>query len=211
MHTRSLLVLAISSALLAAAAVAQVERQHAPHVHGVATGNLSMDDGKLRLELEIPGVNLVGFEHAPRNDDQQAALDGALAFLRTADDWLHTDPRGGCEVASINAHTHGFKDDHDHSRDHDHTHDHEHNHGHDHSHDHDHGHDHSDGRYHDHDHSEFHVVIGLECQNPDRLGWVDLRLFEDFPGNERMDIDVLTETLATQARLSPGAERITLR
>lgn len=51
----------------------------------------------------------------------------------------------------------------------------------------------------------------MECENPGRLGWIDLRLFEDFSGNERMDIDVLTETLATQLRLTPGSERISLR
>ena len=220
---RSVLVLAMSSALMAGAASAEIERQHAPHVHGVATGTLSMDNGDLRLELEIPGMNLIGFEHAPRNDEQQAALDGILAFLRTAE-WVQTDPRGACELASINAHTHGFGADghyheHGHGDDHDHAHDrqhdhHGHEHGHDHAHDHEHRHDHEhshDHHHHDHDHSEFHIVIGLECERPERLGWVDLRLFDGYPGNERMDIDVLTETLATQARLTPGNERINLR
>lgn len=249
MATRSVLFLAVSSALVAGAAFAEIERQHAPHVHGVTTGNLSMDDGDLRLELEIPGMNLIGFEHAPRNDEQQAALDGALAFLRAAE-WLQTDPRGGCELASINAHTHGFGSDghyhgdaghdhggrnndeelhwswgahqsgtmhrenpaHSHDDDQDHGHDHDQDHGHDHDHGQDHDHDHAhDHHHHDHDHSEFHVVIGLECANPDRLAWVDLRLFSDFPGNERMDIDVLTARVATQARLTPGNERISLR
>ncbi len=198
MKTRHLLAAAVAAALASGWASAEVERQHAPHVHGVATGNLSLDGPDMRLELEIPGVNLIGFEHAPRNDEQQAALDGALEYLRTAD-WVQADGRGGCEVASINAHTHGFSDDHDH----DHSHDHDHDHGHDH--------DHDNGHYHDHDHAEFHVIIGLECDSPNNLSWVDLRLFEDFPGNERMDIDVLTDRVATQVRLAPGNERISLR
>ncbi|TVS13265.1 MAG: DUF2796 domain-containing protein [Wenzhouxiangella sp.] len=243
MNSRTLLAVAVSAALVGASAFAQVERQHAPHVHGIAVGSLALDDGDLRLELEIPGVNLVGFEHAPRTDQQQAALDDALDFLRAAD-WLQADPRGGCELASINAHTHGFNDggdDYDHEHHHDHGHDngheHHHDHGHDdghgqaeshdHTHDHkahhgnghddDHHHDHGNGHSHDHDHdhdhdhAEFHIVVQLECDSPDRLGWLDLRLFEDFPGNERMDIDVLTETVATQARLMPGNERINLQ
>ncbi|MGY6555129.1 MAG: ZrgA family zinc uptake protein [Wenzhouxiangella sp.] len=218
MANRSVLVLAIASALVAGMAFAEIERQHAPHVHGLTTGNLSMDNGDLRLELEIPGMNLIGFEHAPRNDEQQAALDGALDFLRAAE-WLQPDPRGACEVSSINAHTHGFSAEghhhgHDHhADDHHHDHGHSHDHGHDrhaHDHDHDHGHSH-DHDHHHHDHSEFHVVIGLECAQPDRLAWLDLRLFGDFPGNERMDIDVLTAAVATQARLTPGNERINLR
>ena len=229
MLNRALLAVAVSTALLSTAALAQVERQYGAHVHGVASGNLAIDGADLRLELEIPGFNLVGFEHAPRSEEQQAALDNALAFLRAAD-WVQADPRGGCEVASINAHTHGFSDaqshDHAHDHGHDHHHDHAHGHGsehddhdHAHAHDHDHGHGHAaeHGAGHDHhqeaghDHSEFHIVLTMECENPGRLGWIDLRLFEDFSGNERMDIDVLTETLATQLRLTPGSERISLR
>jgi len=236
MHTRTLLAVVVSAALVGASAFAQVERQHAPHVHGVATGNLALDDTDLRLELEIPGVNLIGFEHPPRTDEEQAALDEALEFLRTAD-WLRADPDGACELASINAHTHGFsangadydrehhhehghEEAHDHhgaGHEHDHGHEHQHanhhGHGHDHDHDHNHGDHHGDGHGdgHAHDHAEFHIVVHLECSSPGRLGWLDLRLFEDFPGNERMDIDVLTDAVATQVRLEPGAGRIRLR
>lgn len=221
MATRSVVVLAISSALVAGTALAEIERQHAPHVHGLTSGNLAMDNGDLRLELKIPGINLIGFEHAPRTHEQQAALDGALAFLRAAE-WVQADPNGNCAVASINAHTHGFGAEghyhgdehhgHDHHHEHAHSHDQDHEHDHGHAHDDHHGHSHHGQDHgHDHDHAEFHVVIGLECANPDRLAWLDLRLFADFPGNERMDIDVLTATVATQARLTPHNQRIALR
>ena len=222
MHTRTLLAVVVFSALAGASAFAQVERQHAAHVHGVATGNVALDDTDLRLELEIPGINLIGFEHAPRTDEEQAALDEALEFLRAAD-WLRADPEGACELASISAHTHGFSDNGaEYDREHDHEHGHEHGHeeahdhghhgaGHDHEHDHDHNHDDHHGDGHAHDHAEFHIVVHLECSSPDGLGWLDLRLFEDFPGNERMDIDVLTDAVATQVRLESGAERIRLR
>ena len=193
--TRKILVCAaVTQALLSTAAFGQLERQHDVHVHGTATGNMAIDGRELRLELEIPGINLVGFEHAPANNDQQAALDSATDFLRSAE-WLLADPRSSCEIASVSAHTHGFSDDHDHDHHHEHEHEHEH-------------HDHAgDG----HDHSEFHVVVMMECQSVDRLGWIDLRLFDDYPANEQMQIDVLTDSLATQARLSPGNERIELK
>ena len=229
MPTRFILILVFTALLLAGPVPAQVERQHAAQVHGVATGKLALDGAVLRLELEIPGANLIGFEHAPRNDEQQASLDGALALLRAAD-WLQADPRGNCELASLNAHTHGFRDEHDHhhsghAHGHEHGHDHHahahaHAHAHEHEHSHHHAHDHAEahgaaeqGHSHDayHGHSEFHLVVSLECANPELLGWLDLRLFEAFPGNQRMDVDVLTDTQATQARLVPGSERIRLR
>lgn len=205
----------MTQALLSVTAFAQLERQHDVHVHGSATGNLSIDGEALRLELEIPGINLVGFEHAPATDQQQSRLDETEAFLRAAD-WLVADPRGGCEIASVSAHTHGFSEDDDHGHEnHDHRHDHAHDHEHG-SHEHQ-GHDHREDSgqaepHHDHgdDHAEFHLVITMDCETPDRLAWVDLQLFDDFPANQEMAVDVLTDRVATQARLTPGSERVEL-
>lgn len=194
MIKRQMLALAIPAVLLSGAVIAQLDRQHDAHSHGTATGNLSLDQGDLRLELEIPGINLVGFEHAPNNDEQTAALDSTERFLRSAD-WLAADSRGGCEIASISAHSHGFGEDDANQAD---SHEHDHDQGHDH---------HHDGGT---EHAEFHLVVTMECATPDRLGWIDLRLFENFPGNEEMVINVLTDAVATQARLTAGNERIGL-
>lgn len=232
-------------------AVAQLERQHSAHVHGVATGNLAQDGQSFRLELEIPGINLVGFEHAPRTEAQQESLKAVLALLNQGE-WLSIDGRGRCDVERINAHTHGFaadeegdygdkpadhadhdhadpahghEGDHGHHHDshrhgHDHDHGREHEHGHSHSHAHEHEHDHDDAahdhahgehdRHHDHDHAEFHIVAHIQCQQPEALRWMDLNLFADFPGNERMSIDVLTDTTIGRAELVPGGARIDL-
>jgi hypothetical protein len=50
----------------------------------------------------------------------------------------------------------------------------------------------------------------MECEAPERLSWIDLRLFERYPGNEEMLVDVLTSSLATQARLNASGSRIEL-
>jgi hypothetical protein len=195
-------------------------RHHEAHVHGEAVGNLTLDGPTLRLELEIPGVNLVGFEHPPRNQDQRAQLEAVLSSLRGAA-WLALDARGRCELDAVNAHTHGFDEDdhheynhegrtddaHDHHRhDHDH-HKHDQERGHDHRHD---DHQHSDDHRHDHDHAEFHIVVLWACSAPERLRWVDLDLFADYPGNERIVIDVLTDRLARRFRLHASQTRMTL-
>jgi len=176
---------------LSGVANAQLERQHDVHVHGTATGNLSIDNNLMRLELEIPGINLVGFEHAPADEDQQAALDETVKLLRAAD-WLVADPQGACEIATISAHAHGFGggDEHDH-------------------HEHHHDHHEQDGRN-DHGHAEFHLVVTLDCRSPERLSWVEVELFEKFPGNQEILIDVLTPAVVTQARLDPEEIRISL-
>ncbi|MGY6586700.1 MAG: ZrgA family zinc uptake protein [Wenzhouxiangella sp.] len=228
------------TAMLALPVAAEPMRQHGAHVHGEATGNLSLDDEQLRLELTIPGVNLVGFEHPPRDEAQRDALADTLAFLN-AGSWVDVHAAGRCELVSANAHTHGFRenDDHDHSHEHRHDdahhhgqehhghdhHGHDHSHGgheerhshehahldhHGHDHDHEHGHDHHHDGHHDHDHAEFHLVMNWTCQRPDALGWIDIDLFSDYPGNERMVIDVLTNRTASRERLQPNRIRINL-
>jgi hypothetical protein len=53
--------------------------------------------------------------------------------------------------------------------------------------------------------------VTLDCQSPEKLAWVDLRLFEGFPGNQEILVDVLTPTVVTQARLHPEETRIPLK
>lgn len=166
------------------AAVAQTDRQHGAHVHGEAKGSLALDGTHLRLELEVPGTNLAGFEHPPRGPEEIATIERVIDTLN-AGNWLTIDDRGNCSIESINAHTHGFDADDEH-------------------------HDHLDAEHSHHDHAEFHLVAQLDCANSGRLRWLEIDLFDDFPGNELIVVDVLTETLATRARLGPTRQRIDL-
>lgn len=178
--------------LLAAPAYAGtgIERRHGAHVHGEGIANLAQDNGRFELELELPGANIAGFEHPPRDAAQETAIEQALEWLRDGGNWLNADPRGACEIASVNARTHGY----DHNGDQG---------GHAH---HDHHHDHDHGR----DHAEFHVTAVLDCESAARLGWIELKLFERFPGNEVLVVNLFTDRGQGQARLGHGNVRIEL-
>jgi len=177
---------------LAATAEAQIERQHGAHVHGEATGFMAVDGQRLQVQLSLPGHNLVGFEHPPRNERQQQAFDQAIAVLNS-DDWLRFTPAARCVVTSVTATSQGFGVD-DHT-DSEHTHDHDH-HDHDQS-DHDHG-----------GHAQVDVSGQVECARPELLTWAELRLFAAFPNNAQLTVDVLTDEAAFQARLTPNIQRI---
>jgi len=193
--------------LSALPAAAQIERQHGAHVHGEGSGSLAIDGENLSMVLEIPGFNVVGFEHAPNNSSQRTELDNALSILNKGQ-WLTLDPRGDCEISKQSATAEGFGeeamasgaeagDDHNH-----HHHD-----------DHSHGHDHADSHDHDHgdDHAQFKIEIEAVCQATDALGWMDIDLFSSFPNNERITLNVLTQTNAFQARLAANDTRIDLK
>ena len=198
-------------------------RQHDAHVHGEATGNLALDESILRLELDIPAYNLIGFEHAPVNAEQQALLDGTIETLEQLA-WIELDPRGQCQGLTVDVHTHGMETaqeeshehvDHEHSE-HDHAaHEHgDHDHGaHEHGdHDHaDHGdHDHDQGHDHEHGHGSFHLVAEFDCAAATSLDWIDIDLFSDYSANESLRLDVLTERLVDRVLLGPGRFRVEL-
>lgn len=182
----------LSAALLGPVALASsggFERQHAPHVHGHATGSLAQDGARFALSLRLPGINLAGFEHAPRDDDQQEILDQVMAALKTGA-WLSFDPNGECRIDRIELAAPGFgldasADEPAHAHD---------------------GQDHD----HDHDHAEFHLEAIFNCEQADGLAWLAVDLFTDYPGNEQMRIDVLTERRVERVRLRPGNDRIAL-
>lgn len=44
--------------------------QHDAHVHGTAVLNIVVEDETVLIELETPAMNILGFEHAPKTEEQ---------------------------------------------------------------------------------------------------------------------------------------------
>lgn len=159
-------------------------RQHSAHVHGSVEFNIAQDGQDLLVEILAPGADVVGFEHAPSNDEQRQTLEKAIAQLNAADSVLKMSSAAGCELSTAQvSHTLGGDEGHDHS-DHD-SHDHsehhddhaDHHDGHDHdSHDHDQHadehehHDHDSHDHSDHDEHEHHDHDGHDHSDHDHSG-----------------------------------------
>jgi len=75
----SLLALAVAAQTLAVAPLLASERSLDAHEHGVSKLKLAQEGNTIAFELEAPGNDIVGFEHAAENDDQKAAVKAALA------------------------------------------------------------------------------------------------------------------------------------
>lgn len=87
---------AAASLCLAVIAAALPAGAAGPHRHGVATLDVVVDGERLLVTLETPLDNLVGFEHAPKNDRQRAALADARAALADGTKLLRASPEAGC-------------------------------------------------------------------------------------------------------------------
>ncbi|CZF81393.1 hypothetical protein GCE9029_02581 [Grimontia celer] len=149
MRTKHLFALsAIALGVTSAASAENHEfRQHDAHQHGVVEWHIAQDGDELLAEITAPGSDVVGFEHAPENAEQKAAIEKAVAALAKPGALFAINAEAGCELeAQQVSHTLG-EDDHD-------DHGHGHHDGHDHDkHDDHHGHDHDD---HDHDKHDDH-------------------------------------------------------
>ena len=148
-----------------------------PHVHGVGTLQLVLEENSLSVELRLPAINVVGFEHAPNDAQQKAAVQNAVALLKDSGQVLILPDKAQCKIESAvvtselldhEGHDGAHDDDHAHDSGHDHD-------DHDGANDDDH-----DGR--DHAHADFDVSYGFDCRHPTALKQITLRLFQQLPG-----------------------------
>ncbi|WP_028021978.1 zinc uptake protein ZrgA [Enterovibrio calviensis] len=126
--------------------------QHDSHQHGVVEWHMAQDGNDFLVEITAPGSDIVGFEHAPENDAQEAAILKAIDVLKKPGTLVALNASADCKL--VEALVTQTLDKHDDHKDHDHgahaSHD-------DH---HDEHADHDDHKDHDHDahasHDEHH-------------------------------------------------------
>jgi hypothetical protein len=169
----------LASALAASPALAEDEhRELGPHEHGHGTLNIAVEKARISMELEVPGMDIVGFEHAAESQDDKAAVDKASKTLGDPLTLFKIPAAAGCKVADAKVkieaeHEHEHEDgdkDHDAKEDHD-DHDHE-------------GHE---------GHNEFHVTYALDCTKPAALTSIAFDYFKSFAGAQKLTVNVVTE------------------
>lgn len=181
-----------SSILLVTAAWAAhaEQRQLGPHDHGHGTLNIAIEGNSVEMELEVPGADIVGFEHEATTPEQKAQIETAETKLKDALKQFVLPSAASCKVTKANV---GIEAEAEHE--HEHNHDkgkdaHE-----DHAHDAD-GHkdEHED---HDHEggghHNEFKVTYALECADTDQIGAIHFAYFKSFPNARALSVTVVSE------------------
>jgi hypothetical protein len=169
--------------LVATPALAEEHRELGPHVHGHGNLNIAIEGSKLSMELEAPGMDIVGFEHAAMSDADKATVDKATKLLETPLALFKLPAAAGCKVTEAKVivepeHEHG-DDDHDHdqdaaeAKDGDHDKDEP-------------GHDEHAG------HNQFHVTYALDCAKPAEIASITFDYFQSFAGAHDLTVNVVT-------------------
>ncbi|SEK66320.1 DUF2796 domain-containing protein [Nitrosovibrio tenuis] len=71
-----------------------------PHVHGQATLEIAVDGPAVQINLNSPVDNLLGFEHAPRNEKERQAIRTMASKLHQPDSLFIFTPTAQCRLES---------------------------------------------------------------------------------------------------------------
>ena len=189
----------VAMSLLTTSARAEEEhRELGPHVHGHGTLNIAIDDKAVSMELEVPGMDIVGFEHATSTDDQKAAVEKAKAQLAKPLGVFSLPAAAGCSVAEAKV---AVEAEHHHDGDDD---------------DHDApqgwregrprpgGHDERAG------HNQFHATYALDCTTPAELTTINFDYFALFAGAHDLTVNVVTAKGQSKYEVSRGKPTLDL-
>lgn len=189
-------------------------REHEAHEHGRGTLDIVAEGEELVVEFRIPAANVVGFEHAPRDDAEHEAVRMAAETFRDPASVLVLPAEAECEVEEAEAGIMGMGaeeheeegDDHGHAKEE----------GEEEGDDHDHAKEEHEEEGEDHDHameeheeegeahSELRATYHFHCHAPERLVRIEVRVFEHLRDAEEIDVRVVTATAQTAMELHPG-------
>jgi hypothetical protein len=194
------LLIAVFLFFLNVAGVAAAEtRHHDAHVHGVGQLNVALDGNNLIIELDSPAANIVGFEHAPENDQQSHEIHGAINLLKDGEKLFILTPEAQCTLHEADVQSDiggGQHEEHEaHGAHEAHTHDDAHA---------------EVGHGDESAHSEFEVAYHFECGKPDSLKSIDVMLFSHFPGFEKLEVQMLTPKGQTAVELTQKQFQLSL-
>ncbi len=186
------------------------------HVHGRATLEIAIDGAAVQVNLNSPLDNLLGFEHAPRNEKERQAVRTMALKLRQADNLLIFTPAAQCRLKSARLESlllpsellmsdSSSRGDHDKG-------------------------DKSPipspapsgstassrstpsqtAPFNEHtdDHAELEATWNFRCALPQALQGLDVRLFQAFPGLRRVDAAMAGPKGQSSMRLSPASTRL---
>ncbi len=178
---------------LPAAPAEDAHREHGAHEHGVGSLTLALDGNEMEIELESPAANLVGFEHAPQDDAQRAALERAVALLKDGERLFSFPKAAGCRLtaasvsSSLLGHEPAEQADHE---------DHQ-------------AHAEAPTAAVEHEsHADLDADYDFECTHPEKIDQVEVGLFAAFPATERLKVQYVTARGQGGAELTKAQPRI---
>lgn len=154
------------------AMAADEHRELGAHEHGVGRLNIAIEGKRISMELEVPGADIVGFEHEASTKEQKAAVRKAKSTLEGALNVFKLPVEAKCKLAEAKVKIEAE--------------------------DHDHEHDKAEAKHKEKEddgdhHSQFHATYAIDCAAPEKVTGIDFKYFELFASARKLDLNVVTE------------------
>jgi hypothetical protein len=186
---RTLAMVLVSAGVVAwSSAAAAQHRELGAHEHGRGTLNIAVEGTRLTMELEVPGDDIVGFEHAAKTPKQKAAVEKAKGLLSAPLALFKLPDAAGCRVTEAKVEVEDG--DHDHANKE--------------------AKPTKGGSKAEVAHSQFHAEYTLECTAPAGIGAIDFPYFRAFAGAKRLDVNLITAKGQTKFEVTRAKPRISL-
>ncbi len=199
-----------------AAGTTAAETSQGVHEHGAAEVELALEGSDVLVNFASPLYNLVGFEHAPRDDRDREAVAATLVLLDDPGNLVLLQADAACTVVELDiewemASTEEEEHEHDEASEHDAQADEHDAHG---VHDAD-EHDAHDADQHDEydgeeGHADASVAIRYRCDHPDRLNSLDITAFESFERLSEVELRAVGPGGAVAESPERGSPRVDL-
>jgi Protein of unknown function (DUF2796) len=170
--------LAVLGALaVQSSAAEEPHRQLGAHEHGRGTLNIAVEGNKMTMELEAPGMDIVGFEHAAKSRRDTEAIENAKVQLQRPLSLFKLPRAAGCRVIEtsvkieLGEHDHDAKEEHGPAGI---------------------GEDPKQVGTETDGHSEFHAGYTCECASVNNITAIEFSYFRVFAGAEKLDVSVIT-------------------
>lgn len=183
--------LALLGLALAVPAHAQSHRELDAHVHGVTTLELAMEGGVVEMTFRAPGMDIVGFEHAPHTDADREAIDAALQLMRTPATLVTLPAAADCQLTQARVRHHAGDPEGDAEPG-----------------------GHAAEEAHDHDaggHSTFEVTYTFACRHPDALDRIAFPFFAQFPNAREIEAQYVTDAGTGTAEIGRDTAGLALK
>lgn len=147
--------------------------EHSSHVHGHASAQVSYENGVLNINKSFSSIDIFGFEHEPKNDEQKIAIKQAVKNLEMTEKLFRFNGNS-CELESVKIESDLIKADVENHEEH-HDHDHEH---------------HHDEESSDDSHSDVYANYKFKCDNKN-INSIEYSIFDYFPTLEELEVQYI--------------------
>jgi hypothetical protein len=155
---------------------AEEHRELGAHEHGRGTLNIAVEGNKVTMELEVPGVDIVGFEHAAKTSRAKSTVEKAKTQLMAPLTLFKLPVAADCRVTEASVEVEVGEHDRDGKEDAKAA---------------------SSAKggkpgAKSEGHSEFHAQYALECAAPGNMTAIEFGYFRAFAGAQKLDVNVIT-------------------